>query len=128
MFSQILETSQWVLQPQKKPNTRPTLGLNILQGIKYGLICLWHLLLFKSSMFCLFVLNCNSMHAVSENHVPKMKEKFEQRCHRHLEKSIGGHERNQFLELIHCFVCFMLVSVFPIVIVEKSMWFIVVSM
>jgi hypothetical protein len=69
------------------------------------------------------------MQALSENHVPKMKEKFEQRCYRHWEKSIGGHERNQFLELIHCFVCFMLVSViFPIVIVEKSMWFIVVSM
>jgi hypothetical protein len=33
-----------------------------------------------------------------------------------------------FVGVIHCFVCFMLVSVFLIVIVEKSMWFIVVSM
>ncbi len=46
------------------------------------------------------------MQALSENHVPKMKEKFEQRCYRHLEKSIGGHERNQIFGVNSLFCMF----------------------
>jgi hypothetical protein len=63
----------YLLQPpKKKPNTRPTLGLNILQRDQIWADLFVAFVVIPVKAVLLICLNCNSMHALSENHVPKM--------------------------------------------------------